>query len=276
MLNIEEYIEKRKTEDGMNEFDNSQKMNNIRSCIDYVFEYFDQYLPIQGAEKRTVSENAKIQKYENTLRDYSPDIREWLVSIYETYDKQANKTIASFIRNTDDFAFMYEEGEFRSVSYDCYATTIKKCQFFKNQAEMIYKFIREYHIRETNTYAAYIPDISPKITKWLKDTVDKYNVNIAMGLENYLSGYWENQEAWPARSRIKLEHPILDRKYRYNYQRKTNVFNIDGLYNRLAHKPFIKGRKKQMEILMMYFWLHSIDGDDEDYWNEYLAGQEDY
>jgi len=27
MLKLEEYIEKRKTEDGMNEFDSSQKMN---------------------------------------------------------------------------------------------------------------------------------------------------------------------------------------------------------------------------------------------------------
>ena len=32
MLKLEEYIEKRKLEDGINEFDNSQKMNNIRSC----------------------------------------------------------------------------------------------------------------------------------------------------------------------------------------------------------------------------------------------------
>ena len=50
MLKLEEYIEKRKLEDGINEFDNSQKMNNIRSCINYIFEYFDQYLPIQGAD----------------------------------------------------------------------------------------------------------------------------------------------------------------------------------------------------------------------------------
>ena len=31
MLSLEEYIEKRKTEDGINEFDVSQKINNIRN-----------------------------------------------------------------------------------------------------------------------------------------------------------------------------------------------------------------------------------------------------
>ena len=276
MLKLEEYIEKRKTEDGMNEFDSSQKINNIRSCIDYIFEYFDQYLPIQGAEKRTVAENEKLMKYQKTLRDYTPDIQEWFVSIYDTYGKQANKMITGYVNDVDDFLFMYEEAEFRSLSYDCYASLIKKCPFLKNQAEMLYKFIREYHIKETNAYVEFMPDISPKITKWLQDTVTKYNINISMGLDCYLNKFWDNPEAWPARSRIKLEYPILDRKYRYNYKRKTNVFNIDGLYNRLAHKPFIKGHKKQMEILMMYLWTHNIDGDDDNYWDDYLLQQEEY
>ena len=276
MLKLEEYIEKRKTEDGMNEFDSSQKINYIRSCIDYIFEYFDQYLPIQGAEKRTVAENEKLMKYQKTLRDYTPDIQEWFVSIYDTYGKQANKMITGYVNDVDDFLFMYEEAEFRSLSYDCYASLIKKCPFLKNQAEMLYKFIREYHIKETNAYVEFMPDISPKITKWLQDTVTKYNINISMGLDCYLNKFWDNPEAWPARSRIKLEYPILDRKYRYNYKRKTNVFNIDGLYNRLAHKPFIKGHKKQMEILMMYLWTHNIDGDDDNYWDDYLLQQEEY
>ena len=65
MLSLEEYIEKRKTEDGINEFDVSQKINNIRTCINYIFEYFDQYLSIQGAERHTITENEKIRKYEN-------------------------------------------------------------------------------------------------------------------------------------------------------------------------------------------------------------------
>ena len=276
MQTLEEYIAKRKVEDGMNEFDTSQKMNNIRTCIDYIFEYFDQYLPIQGAEKRTVAENEKLLKYEKTLSEFSPDVRDWLVSIYDTYGKQLNRNIAHFVNDDDTFLFMYEEAEFRSLSYDCYASLIKKCPFLKNQAEMLYKFIREYHIKESNAYTEQIPDISDKITKWLKDTLVKYNVNIARACEGYVDYFWNNPDMWPARSKIKLEHPFADRKYRYDYKRKTNVFNIDGFYNRFANKPFIKGKKKQLEILMMYYWLHSIEGDQYNYWNEYLLQCGDY
>ena len=276
MQTLEEYIAKRKIEDGMNEFDTSQKMNNIRTCIDYIFEYFDQYLPIQGAEKRTVAENEKLLKYEKTLSEFSPDVRDWLVSIYDTYGKQLNRNISNFVDNDDIFPFMYEEAEFRSISYDCYAALIKKCPFIKNQAEFLYKFIREYHIKECNAFAKNMPEISDKITIWLKDTLAKYGVNIASACEGYVSYFWDNPDMWPARSKIKLEHPFADRKYRYDHKRKTNVFNIDGFYNRFANKPFIKGKKKQLEILMMYYWLHSIEGDDDDYWNEYLLQCEDY
>lgn len=276
MQTLEEYIAKRKIEDGLNEFDTSQKMNNIRTCIDYIFEYFDQYLPIQGAEKRTVLENEKLLKYEKTLSEFSPDVRDWLVSIYDTYGKQLNRNISNFVDNDDIFPFMHEEAEFRSLSYDCYAALIKKCPFIKNQAEFLYKFIREYHIKECNAFAKNMPEISDKITKWMKDTLVKYGVNIASACEGYVSYFWDNPDMWPARSKIKLEHPFADRKYRYDHKRKTNVFNIDGFYNRFANKPFIKGKKKQLEILMMYYWLHSIEGDDDDYWNEYLLQCEDY
>lgn len=38
----------------------------------------------------------------------------------------------------------------------------------------------------------------------------------------------------------------------------------------MPKKPFIKGRKQELEILFMYYWLHDMEGDDEGYWKEYL------
>jgi len=38
----------------------------------------------------------------------------------------------------------------------------------------------------------------------------------------------------------------------------------------MPKKSFTKGMKQEFEILMMYFWLHKIVGDDEGYWQEYL------
>ena len=38
----------------------------------------------------------------------------------------------------------------------------------------------------------------------------------------------------------------------------------------MPKKPFVKGRKQELEILMMYYWIHSMVGDEEDYWQKYL------
>lgn len=48
------------------------------------------------------------------------------------------------------------------------------------------------------------------------------------------------------------------------------VVNINSFYLRYAHKPFIKGHKKQIEVVMMYLWLHQIEEDKENYWDKYL------
>lgn len=177
MLKLEEYIEKRKTEDGLSEFDSSQKMNHIKMSINYIFEYFDQYLPLQGIEKRTVYENEKLQKYEKSLREYSADVKEWFVNIYDTYETQANRIIANIFFNVD---IVRSNGDFKVATS------------------------------------------------------------------------------------------------KYNFKKKTNVFDINTYYSRYSDKPFIKGKKKQLEILMMYIWLHSIVGDDEHYWDQYISQFDEY
>lgn len=37
----------------------------------------------------------------------------------------------------------------------------------------------------------------------------------------------------------------------------------------MPKKPYTKGKKQEFEILMMYYWLHSLEGE-TDYWQEYL------
>ena len=57
---------------------------------------------------------------------------------------------------------------------------------------------------------------------------------------------------------------------RYDYTKTNNLFNIDKLYIKVSHKPFIKGKKKLLEILMMYIWLTDFEGD-EGYFEKYLS-----
>lgn len=49
---------------------------------------------------------------------------------------------------------------------------------------------------------------------------------------------------------------------------KSNLFCLDSLYRSMPKKSFIKGRKQELEAILLYCWLHGVTSDDE-YWNEY-------
>ena len=52
-MTLEQYILQRKKEDGLNEYNLSKRSENIRICVNYIFEYFDNYLENSpDAEKR--------------------------------------------------------------------------------------------------------------------------------------------------------------------------------------------------------------------------------
>ncbi len=243
MLYIDEYIRQRKLEDGLNEFDTTQKLSNIRLCINYIFEYFDQYLSIEGAENRSSNDNEKIRQYERSLRSFSPEVRNWLVSIYDIHKKQINRTISRILYQSDIFLFAYEDSEFRTFSYECYAQLIKKFPFMKGQSELLFKFVKEYHFNETEKYIKTVPDFSDRITEWINDTFDNYHVNLVEGFLYYLGVFYDNQDSLPAKYKIKTNSPFPEFQYCYNVKAKGNLFNIDTLYGQLANKPFIRNHK---------------------------------
>ncbi len=138
MMKLEEYIEKRKKEDGLNEFDKNKKDENMKICVNYIFEYFNNYLNITELEEITIAR----------------------------------------------------------VNY-----------------------------------------------------------------------FYETPEIWGSKHKKKNNESY--RGYEYDYKNGDNLFNIDSLYRNMPKKPFTKGKKREFEILFMYFWLHEMEGNDED-WDEYL------
>jgi hypothetical protein len=85
----------------------------------------------------------------------------------------------------------------------------------------------------------------------------------------WADNFWNNEDMWPATHRRKSQ--IGFRKYDYDYRQRSNLFNIDSLYRKMPKKIYTKGRKQEFEILIMYHWLHSLEGDDHGYWQEYLG-----
>lgn len=274
MLTLDEYILKRKTEDHLNEFDSDNKLFNIRVCIDYIFEYFEQYLPLQGADTRTPEENERLTKYEKAVRDYKPEVRDWLINIRAETGHQINRTIIKYLEKRPGFYFICEESEFRSISYECYAELVKARPCLRNQTEELYEFIKEHHrIANKKQYEMFgFPVISPTIDDWLEFTYQKYGINIYWGLQLYLDEFTQNPQSWPKGTRMKSKNPFPGYEYDYNYTKQNNRFNINIFYGKYGSKPFFKGKKKAIEIVMLQYCC----GTDNEFFNEYLNGLKDY
>lgn len=268
MLSIEEYIARRKKEDKLNEFDIDARTQNMKICVDYVFEYFNNYLNITEAEEKTVLHNEKLEKYRKQLREYDPEVREWVVGIYNEYGKHIHKHIGNIIKE-NEFFFLYNvDSEFRNASYDCYSRLIKRMPFLKDQTEMLFLFIKDYHrVESERRFSFGIPSISEEITDWINKTWAKHQVNLLAFTYDWINIFFDNEDIWPSTHRKKSQHTW--RKYDYDYKQKSNLFNLDSLYRKMPKKSFIKGRKQEFEILLMYYWLNDMDGD-KDYWQEYL------
>ncbi|WKV08440.1 hypothetical protein Q2T46_13010 [Thermoanaerobacterium sp. CMT5567-10] len=268
MLSIEEYIARRKKEDKLNEFDIDARTQNIKNFVDYVFEYFNNYLNITEAEEKTVLHNEKLEKYRKQFWDYEPEVREWIVRVYSEYGKQMHRHIKNILKENELFYLYDTDSEFRSVSYDCYSKLIKRLPFLKDQTEMLFLFIKDYHRVESQQMFNFgIPTISDEINDWIDETWAKHQVNLLAFAFDWINRFYKNEDLWPSTHRKKSQYSW--RKYDYDYKQKSNLFNLDSLYRKMPKKSFIKGRKQEFEILFMYYWIHDMEGEDE-YWQEYL------
>ena len=66
-MTLEEYVIKRKREDGINEFDLEKRMENTRICVNYIFEYFNNYLDTHPADEKPLFMSRKLTSIEKYL-----------------------------------------------------------------------------------------------------------------------------------------------------------------------------------------------------------------
>ena len=279
-MRLEEYILKRKTEDGINEFDLEKRLENIRICVNYIFEYFNNYLETTAGEEKTVLHDQKIEKYAHLVEKYSDDIQDWLIDCYSSYGKYLYRTLPTFIKDT--YFLLYDsEAEFRALSYDVYPKVIKRYKFLNGHAEMIYRFLKDEHrIESLVSDDNMLPDITESINEWMNKTYLKYGVNIYAFCSRYMDVFMENPESWPRNHRKKSKYYDEYKNqesgfrmpsymfYDYDFRQKNNLFGLDMLYRNMPKKVFVKGKKQEFEAVLMYYYCHEWDRQEE-YWEEY-------
>ncbi len=276
MFTLEEYIFKRKKEDGINELDIANRTENTRICVNYVFEYFSNYLDTKAVDEKTVLHEQKVDKFRNNIKDYDTDIQEWLISLYISYGKYMNRYLGNLI---DDpyFCLYTKEAEFRALSYEVYPKAAKKFHFLSNQSEKVYLFIKDHHRVKNLPYAHSVCD---SIDEWIAETHQKHDVNLYSFCSDWIETFYNNPELWPVTHKKKSKFyeeysreatPRSNKSllWDYDYKQKNNLFNLDSLYRSMPKKSFVKGKKQHFEAVLLYCWLRQVEPDDE-YWVTYL------
>lgn len=178
MMTIEEYIIKRKKQDGINEFDMEKQAVNLKLIVDYAFEYFYGYLDRSEMEKMQEEKSNKAEKYRNSLSFYSDKVKNWLVHLYVEQNVRVSQIVS---KRVDDLGFpLYtEESEYNKLSYMLFASMNKKYPFILEHMEMLKMFLKEYH--DFINYGQAYDDTyklagSEKIDTWVENGFVKLSV----------------------------------------------------------------------------------------------------
>lgn len=268
MITLDEFIKKRMKDDKKDLLDLRKKEVNLQDCVNYVFEYFNTYINIDEKQSKQIENDEKLVKYSRQIEKYSSNVQNWLIEVYIQHNKRMNQQIPKLLKNIDVFLLTNSPEHFRKYSYKCYSQLVKKYPFMENYIDQLNDFIVDEHRVQNNDYQLEKKDIcfNDKIDRFIEKTFEKYNVNLLIWADNYANNFFDYEHMWPAGTYDVLEYGKC-----YNPMKaKKNKFNIDNIYSQLSSLSYIRGKKKILEILVMYYWQESIAPVDEKLYEDYM------
>lgn len=267
MLTIEEYIAFRKQEDNLKDFDLDTRTKNVRTCVNYVFEYFNDYLTQHEQTAKTYMDKDKIEKYSSRLRDFSPDVKKWLVDLYSKHYNLLNFTLKHIIVKNEFFLLCHTEEEFENVAIECLSKLTRKYPYLRDEKYGILLFTKDLHrIENLVYYNDEIPKLPPNIGKWIDETMSEYHVELRTFAANWCYKVMFDKTI----TKPKVSKTILDfYEFDKEFYKRENLFDIDSLYNEICNKPFMTDRKQELLTLIVYYWTGPFN--DINIWYDYLT-----
>lgn len=269
-LSLEEYITKRKRKDGLNEFDAEQRVKNMGLCINYVIEYFEKYLDPQKVDFEQAAVDQKAAKLRKQLaKEYDSDVVDWLISVYRENGKRVDIVIKNFVNEDLTRLLDYRDEDWAEGASELIRENTKKMPYLAGEEEMVARSIGNFIRAKNRFYDSFDRHnkLGDHIVKWLKETYRDYSVNVLGFAHEYASAFFDEHY----QSEYNRDFGRVEILSEYDHRTEVNLFDIDNLYEEIKDKPFMHGRKTELEILLMYAWLDNIV-DDRDYWQVYLNG----
>lgn len=265
MQKIEEYILMRKKKDKLNEFDFTHHSENMGKIIQYVSDYFNDYLIPEDFSNEVLKLQQNLKKSEKMLMTRYPKSHEFIEKFYLDNQKRVDTLIGKSYETFRDVDLYYRDEDFKKIAIDVIHNRLLIESITDNDMNNVIIAVKEYHrYTKSKPRRSEMKELDSTIVKWVMDSYRDYDVNIA---DYAIDIAWRWGEKYVEHKYIRNEEEWYDiNKYDYRYQ--ENPFDIDLEYEKHKELPFIEEKRDYLEMLVMYFWLFSVL-EDQSYWPEY-------
>lgn len=265
MQKIEDYIHTRKLKDKLDEFDFSKRSENMGKIINYVSEYFNDYLTPEDFSEEILKLQQNLEKSRKRLEEDYPTSHLFIEQFYMKHQKRIDTFIGKVIQNSVEAPLCYRLSDYmviaKEVLYNRLLMKDESEETLNNVAIAVEEYTKRWNEEPDRSS---MKEVDPVIVKWIMDAYREYGVNLLDFAYGYMSE-WEKKYTETIYSRDIKESYLINH---YDYQYQDNPFDINQWYEQHKDRPFIEGKKYFLEMLLMYIWLFEIL-DDSSYWGEY-------
>lgn len=266
MLTVEQYITQMKKKDKLDEFDFKNHAENMAAVMKCVVEYFNTYLNPEEYDYEAIKLEQSAVKVEKEIADTLPRSKDFIIEYYKTNKSRIDRTFKSHLKSYEYVELFFCRNDFEDVVNEfCEERKIQDTGLNKHKEELII-LAQELKERETEkpsrTGYKYLDEA---LFSWIKATYAEYKVNL-FGFAGEIAYEYYKKYVESIYDRSTEQHYHINR---YNHRYNNSPFGIDETYKDNCHRPFIEGHKGELEMLIMYEWVHSWV-DDAEYWPEYV------
>ncbi|MGE5474794.1 MAG: hypothetical protein ACM3UU_11295 [Ignavibacteriales bacterium] len=266
MLTVEEYISQMKKKDKVDEFNFQNHAENMTAIIKYVMDYFNNYLNPEAYDYENIKAEQTALKIEQEIASSLPKSKDFIIEYYKKYKSRVEKNLKSWLKGTEyvELFYCYDDYE-QAVNEFCNSTKMQNTEVEKYKDELI---ILAEEIRKNQTEKPSISQfklMDNNLVNWVQKTYREYGVDLFEFTQSITWYYYEKY----VKLTFDRDREITYHINQYNHRYNDAPFGIDEIYEDNKHRPFLNGRKGELEMLIMYDWIFNYVNDAE-YWSEYV------
>lgn len=266
MLTVEQYIAQMKKKEKIDEFNFSNHAENMTTIIKFVMDYFNDYLNPETYDYERIKTEQTVVKIETEIENNFPKSKDFIIDYYKSHKTRVDKLLKSWMKDLKYIDLFYCTKDYENaIDHFCNSAKVKGTgvEQYKDQLVVLAQEIKESQVEKPSISGFKYLDSS--LVTWVKQTYREYGVNLFQFAQDYTDPYYDEYVEF-------IYDRDTERSYhinRYNHRYNNNPFEMDEVYKDNGHRPFVNGKKGELEMLIMYTWLFDSVKDTE-YWPEYV------